>query len=927
MSKRIISLILCVLLLAGSTPLVIFGILSPQPVITGAGISENGVANQCRLGETFSVDIFITGAPDLLSITLPFRYDTSKAVLIDKDGNDVTASSDVDNVITLNPALDALKNESYPVLDVEHGYLQLMFTSKLETGAMLGGVQTKLCTLTFRSIATTSDFKYWIANKTDDAPYFDPVSFAGIIFFGTDGSSADPILNVPNAYLLTTAFSTFAILVDQSDEPPYVAVILDDIVVVSGVEPLSTVRLYDDGGTLIGIGAAGLDGVCTLSGIDTSGGVNATQQEVFTLESAETEAIVGVSVLTAVAPNDLIVVPYGTTFAELTSDFMPWFPVDGTIAMTIPGHTGLYLFPAPVNPVSLTGELPLEVWACDPSSPYDPLVSDLYDFYVLPALPTGVTNPDLLKAKQPVFVAPENLGTGQHVVICIDGDSIYNVQAVDDGDSALPPADPGSRFLGWYILNSSGILVPYDFDDPVTKHLALIAVYDDMPYTVVFKDFDGTMLDTQPVDHGDPAVPPLAPTRVGHTFTGWDKTFDVVTDNMVVTAVYAPLPYTVTYEKGSHGNGVMPYVDATYYGGSYTLRGNEFLPDDGYAFDGWRDDKGNVYQKSGGQIPFISCDVVLTAQWVAVTDNSGGGYIGGGGYSPATATLIINCEDEKGNIVHTQPITSVTVGRKETANAPDLEGYELDDVAEKTITVASGTNVVTFKYISRRPTLEKGDHYRYILGYPDGTVQPEGHITREEVASIFYRLLTRESRKYYRNLTGTPFPDVAGVRWSSEAIMTVKKGGIINGRPGGDFDPGSNITRAEFAVMAVRFESLSETATHPFSDVSGHWAERYIATAVERGWIHGYPDGTFLPDQYITRTEAMKLINSVLERNVDIEGLIPSMIIRWPDLPVNHWGYFEVQEATISHTYVRRNKSGIVEDWTGYGQDIDFDLD
>jgi hypothetical protein len=222
--------------------------------------------------------------------------------------------------------------------------------------------------------------------------------------------------------------------------------------------------------------------------------------------------------------------------------------------------------------------------------------------------------------------------------------------------------------------------------------------------------------------------------------------------------------------------------------------------------------------------------------------------------------------------------------------------------------------------------LNKEDHYRYVYGYPDGTIQPDGKITREEVAAIFYRLMTSEARG--ANREGEPdFPDVSVERWSAVSIGTMRKAGIIEGYPDGTFKPGQTVTRAEFAVIAMRFDELVPGALNKFGDLIGHWAEAYVSSSVSKGWVDGYPDGTFRPEQAITRAEAMKLINRVLERKVDGAGLLESLTAEWTDVSAEHWGWYEIQEATVSHNYVRRypESEDKVENWTGARADIEFD--
>ncbi len=210
--------------------------------------------------------------------------------------------------------------------------------------------------------------------------------------------------------------------------------------------------------------------------------------------------------------------------------------------------------------------------------------------------------------------------------------------------------------------------------------------------------------------------------------------------------------------------------------------------------------------------------------------------------------------------------------------------------------------------------LEKEDHFAYIKGYPDGNVRPEGQITREEVATIFYRLLVDDVREAYFTESNS-FSDVAADRWSNNAISTLAACGIVTGYPDGTFQPDEPITRAEFAAIASRFDELSYTGEDKFSDIADHWAATYINSSSEKGWIKGYEDGTFRPDNYITRAESVTLINRVLERLVDEDGLLPDAKY-WPDITNSDWFYYDILEATNSHDYYERDKSSDPEEWT-----------
>lgn len=215
-------------------------------------------------------------------------------------------------------------------------------------------------------------------------------------------------------------------------------------------------------------------------------------------------------------------------------------------------------------------------------------------------------------------------------------------------------------------------------------------------------------------------------------------------------------------------------------------------------------------------------------------------------------------------------------------------------------------------------SLNREDHFAYVSGYTDGTVRPTNNITREEVAAIFYRLLTDVSRTVYETGVNN-FSDVDSSRWSNNAISTLANAGIISGYKEGTFKPGQTITRAEFAAIASRFDTVSENVTNPFTDTEGHWAEQLISNAADKGWVGGYPDSTFRPSNAITRAEAMTLINKVLNREVDKDGLLADAK-QWPDNQEGKWYYYQVLEATNSHDYERRSADSYVENWTAITQ-------
>ncbi len=209
--------------------------------------------------------------------------------------------------------------------------------------------------------------------------------------------------------------------------------------------------------------------------------------------------------------------------------------------------------------------------------------------------------------------------------------------------------------------------------------------------------------------------------------------------------------------------------------------------------------------------------------------------------------------------------------------------------------------------------LNREDHFAYVQGYPDNTVRPQGYISREEVAAVFYRLLDAEYRDGVKTSYNN-FPDVGLDRWSSKHIGTLAKVGILEGYPDGTFRPQNSVTRAELATIASRFDELFPFEANSFSDIFGHWANKYINSAAQKGWVNGYPDGTFKPDQAITRAEFVTLVNNVLARRVLEENILPDAR-QFPDLKAGSWYYEAMQEAINSHLYTRETSADF-EIWT-----------
>ena len=263
--------------------------------------------------------------------------------------------------------------------------------------------------------------------------------------------------------------------------------------------------------------------------------------------------------------------------------------------------------------------------------------------------------------------------------------------------------------------------------------------------------------------------------------------------------------------------------------------------------------------------------------------------------------------------------TSVTVKTGETVKAEELPvpearegyafgGYYTDMYYENKVPEEIKVDKDMAVYgrwinLNAPEDLNSEDHVAYIQGYPDGNVKPFNNITREEIATIFYRIMKASKGEAIYAETNN-FTDVENGRWSNIAISTMAKGGYLTGYPDGSFNPSGNITRAEFATIIARFtSSLVETGT-PYNDIAGHWAEKYILTAEANRWLDGHAEKDFRPDEYITRADVISIINSVLVRYVGEAGLIDGYNI-FTDNDKSSEYYYEIIEATTAHDQER----------------------
>ena len=496
-------------------------------------------------------------------------------------------------------------------------------------------------------------------------------------------------------------------------------------------------------------------------------------------------------------------------------------------------------------------------------------------------------------------------------------------QHVKSGEKAVLPAEPtlkGHTFAFWYLGDDEQNATAYDFNTPVTENITLTAKWNINKYTVTFNSYGGTPVPpAQEVEYGLTATEPAtAPTKTGYTFDGWylgDEKYDfsdAVEQNITLYANWKKNIYTVTYTDGVDGEEV--FADQVYenlLSGIDTPAFNGTPTRDGYRFTGWEPEVSDT----------VTGNVTYAAQWTPRTDLS--------------YTVHYYLKNTTKKVADDKTVDGQTFNAVVKEEAIRISGYRVYGNSVKSITIDTGTNEIIFYYTraSRpstpsKPTLNTGDHYAYVMGYPDGTVRPNGSITRAEVSAILFRLLSDKTRDEYFT-TESSFTDVKAGAWYNNSIATLEKAGVIvDTAKGGAFRPNEAITRAELAAMLAQFSDAKPVKGVKFSDVSAeHWAYEAIAIAAKMGWIEGYPDGTFRPDATITRAEMMTLVNRALERVPSDEDHLLSkrVMLTFPDCKSGDWFYIAVQEATNSHTYERAatEKNGD-EQWTALRANRDW---
>jgi len=348
-----------------------------------------------------------------------------------------------------------------------------------------------------------------------------------------------------------------------------------------------------------------------------------------------------------------------------------------------------------------------------------------------------------------------------------------------------------------------------------------------------------------------------------------------ITDDITFIAQFEPILYEVRFNLNGGVGDSTTRTDVTW--GQTNL-----LPPPptraGWTFIGWNvivggnrtnvtnADAYSVLANNNPNTPYV----VLQAQWVQ--NQNGGNNNGGNGNGNETPG---NGGDGRGNWWSGAQPPRPTVPRNGVA--PDTE-----------------------------PSDTVRTHYLYVIGYPDGNFRPDAFITRAEVAAIAARISIGEFGNFTREaMYPANFLDIAGDEWFANYIGFAQQNDLLRGYPSSNFEPHWNMTRAEFAAMMARLRGLSPSGTSAFPDVGNHWATGYIniLTVSVPGAIIGYEDGTFRPDAFITRAEAVKIVNYVLNRGIDVEGLRDVTYRNFPDI-IGHWAYFEIIEASNTHTFV-----------------------
>ncbi|MBO5008341.1 MAG: InlB B-repeat-containing protein [Clostridia bacterium] len=436
-------------------------------------------------------------------------------------------------------------------------------------------------------------------------------------------------------------------------------------------------------------------------------------------------------------------------------------------------------------------------------------------------------------------------------------------------------------------------------------------------YTVVWKNHDGEVIETdENVGYGTtPVYDGEEPTKQAtaeytFTFAGWTPDVESVTGDAEYTAAFNEIPivqpvvYTITFDSNGGSDITAATVDE---GEKLTKPANPTRSR--YNFVGWFEDEALVNEYNFDNA--VTSDFTLYAKWQKKPS------LGGGGVTRYT----VKFETDSGtNISDSRVTRNAKLVKPENPAKDDyiFDGWYTEKTFENLYDFESKVTKNFTLYAKWRKTnvadiLNTSEHFAYVKGYSDNTVRPENNITRAETAEIFFRLLNEEVRN--ANLVYTNnFDDTDNDAWYNTSVSTLTKLGIIKGKTHTAFAPDDFITRAEFAAICARFDESEFDINDTFTDISGHWAETEIYEAASHGWIKGYEDGTFRPDEYITRAQAITMINRMLDRTPETVDDLNDNMIKWEDnSDESAWYYIAIQEATNDHSYVKTDNGS--EKW------------
>ena len=472
----------------------------------------------------------------------------------------------------------------------------------------------------------------------------------------------------------------------------------------------------------------------------------------------------------------------------------------------------------------------------------------------------------------------------------------------DKVDGYIPTEKEGYTFSGWF--NEEALTNAWEKPETMpANNITVYGEYTANEYTITYmvKGDDGNYAEDNKVTlkFGAEITGYSPAEKEGHSFTGWfedealtnawNKPETMPAKNIVVYGGYITNGYTITYMvKGDDGNYAENNKIALKYGDAIP----EYAPEKtGHTFSGW-------YHEDA-----------LTNAWAKPETMPANNITVYGAFTANDYTITYYLKNSDGGFDKEHAVTLTYGAAIQDYTPAAIKGYDFHGWYTEDALTNLWTNPGTMPdhnidlYGEQVCVLNFDDHFAYIIGYEDGTVRPQANITRAEVATIFFRLLTDDSRAINKT-SENPFSDVHAGQWYNNAISTLANMKILNGYNDGTFRPNQPITRAEMATIISAFANLTEN-TKTFTDIEGHWAQKYIELAAGNGWITGYEDGTFRPNNEITRAETMTMINRVMKRVPKDETCLLDGMTTYPDCVSGQWYYIAVQEATNSHYFQR----------------------